>query len=162
VGILSAQNRFRPESDHASPEAGPARVRELNAADRETQFLALRPVRERLAALGGNAPPLPPRSQQGCHRVRRRLHRHAQPSRQSLGPREGVIARHRKHVRNNTGLMAAVHAARGRDLVCFCAPAPCHGEILLALANGPSLKEQMALLRGDGQLPPHEDRERTL
>lgn len=26
---------------------------------------------------------------------------------------------------------------RGKDLVCFCAPRPCHGDILLKIANSP-------------------------
>lgn len=26
---------------------------------------------------------------------------------------------------------------RGRDLVCHCAPAPCHGDVLIQLANAP-------------------------
>jgi hypothetical protein len=45
-----------------------------------------------------------------------------------------------------------------------CNRAPALPRGLAALAsrhNGLSLKEQMALLRTDGQLPPHEDRERT-
>lgn len=25
---------------------------------------------------------------------------------------------------------------RGRDLVCWCAPLPCHGDVLLQVANG--------------------------
>lgn len=28
-----------------------------------------------------------------------------------------------------------VEELRGKDLVCFCAPLPCHGDILLELAN---------------------------
>lgn len=28
-------------------------------------------------------------------------------------------------------------ALKGRNLVCFCAPKRCHGDFLLALANGP-------------------------
>jgi len=27
---------------------------------------------------------------------------------------------------------------QGKDLVCFCAPLPCHGDILLELANAPA------------------------
>jgi hypothetical protein len=26
---------------------------------------------------------------------------------------------------------------RGRDLVCYCAPLPCHGDILLEISNAP-------------------------
>jgi hypothetical protein len=28
-----------------------------------------------------------------------------------------------------------VHELRDRDLVCWCAPDPCHGDLLLRLAN---------------------------
>ena len=30
-------------------------------------------------------------------------------------------------------LMAALHELVGRDLVCWCAPLPCHGSVLLRL-----------------------------
>ena len=29
-----------------------------------------------------------------------------------------------------------VKELRGKDLVCWCAPAPCHADVLLILANG--------------------------
>lgn len=29
---------------------------------------------------------------------------------------------------------------RGRDLMCFCAPRPCHADVLLELANAPETK----------------------
>ena len=32
-------------------------------------------------------------------------------------------------------LLRALDELRGRDLVCFCAPCPCHGDLLLRLAN---------------------------
>jgi hypothetical protein len=32
--------------------------------------------------------------------------------------------------------MDALSELRGRDLVCWCAPLLCHGDVLLALANG--------------------------
>jgi hypothetical protein len=32
-------------------------------------------------------------------------------------------------------LMDALHELTGRDLVCWCAPLPCHGDVLLRLAN---------------------------
>jgi len=33
--------------------------------------------------------------------------------------------------------MAALPELRGQDLVCWCAPEACHGDILLELANAP-------------------------
>jgi hypothetical protein len=31
--------------------------------------------------------------------------------------------------------MAALRELRGKDLVCWCAPDACHGDVLLVLAN---------------------------
>jgi hypothetical protein len=44
------------------------------------------------------------------------------------GDRATVIARHEAWLRDQHHLL--------RDLVCFCAPAACHGDLLLKLANG--------------------------
>ena len=35
----------------------------------------------------------------------------------------------------NRPLIDYIHELRGRDLVCWCAPEACHGDVLLALAN---------------------------
>lgn len=51
------------------------------------------------------------------------------------GSRAEVIARHRKWLCDQPDLMASLHELRGRDLVCWCAPAPCHGDTLKELAN---------------------------
>ncbi len=51
------------------------------------------------------------------------------------GDRAQVIAKHEAWLRQQPELMAALGELRGRDLVCFCAPAPCHGDLLLRLAN---------------------------
>lgn len=32
-------------------------------------------------------------------------------------------------------LLPDIHELRGKDLVCWCAPLPCHADILLELAN---------------------------
>jgi hypothetical protein len=32
-------------------------------------------------------------------------------------------------------LMPHIHLLRGKDLVCWCAPQACHGDVLLELAN---------------------------
>jgi hypothetical protein len=50
------------------------------------------------------------------------------------GTREEVIAKYQRHL-HDSGLIYAVHELRGRDLVCWCAPEPCHGDLLLQLAN---------------------------
>jgi len=36
---------------------------------------------------------------------------------------------------NNPELLAALPELRGKDLVCWCSPLPCHADVLLELAN---------------------------
>ena len=35
-------------------------------------------------------------------------------------------------------LLAQLHTLAGRDLACWCAPCPCHCDLLMKLANGDS------------------------
>jgi hypothetical protein len=58
-----------------------------------------------------------------------------------------VIARHEAWLRTRRDLLASLDELRGKDLVCFCAPAPCHGDLLLRLANA-SRDERIAWWRG--------------
>jgi hypothetical protein len=51
------------------------------------------------------------------------------------GTRAEVIAKHRTWICDQPGLMASLPELRGRDLVCWCAPAACHGDTLKELAN---------------------------
>lgn len=51
------------------------------------------------------------------------------------GDRATVIAKHECWLRGQHHLLRALDELRGRDLVCFCAPAACHGDLLLRLAN---------------------------
>jgi hypothetical protein len=44
-----------------------------------------------------------------------------------------VIARYRDWVTQNRSLMARLPELAGRDLVCWCAPEPCHADVLLEL-----------------------------
>jgi hypothetical protein len=46
-----------------------------------------------------------------------------------------IIARHESWLRDQHHLLRAVDELRGCDLVCFCAPLACHGDLLLWLAN---------------------------
>lgn len=53
------------------------------------------------------------------------------------GDRAAVIARYRQWLVLQPALYVAVRTElRGRDLVCFCHPLPCHGDVLLEIANG--------------------------
>lgn len=52
------------------------------------------------------------------------------------GTREEVIERYRASLLADPALLArARQELRGRDLACWCAPLPCHGDVLLALVN---------------------------
>lgn len=52
------------------------------------------------------------------------------------GTREQVIQKYKDYFYSIPDLMLiARHDLRGKDLVCFCAPLPCHGDILLEYAN---------------------------
>ena len=51
------------------------------------------------------------------------------------GDRATVIAKHERWLADQHNLLRALDELRGRDLVCFCAPLPCHGDLLRRLAN---------------------------
>jgi hypothetical protein len=51
------------------------------------------------------------------------------------GTPEEVLAKYERHL-HDSGLINEIHELRGRDLACWCAPDPCHGDVLLRLANG--------------------------
>jgi hypothetical protein len=51
------------------------------------------------------------------------------------GDRAAVIAKHARWLRDQHHLLRALDELRGKDLLCFCAPAACHGDLLLRLAN---------------------------
>lgn len=48
--------------------------------------------------------------------------------------RKEAIARYEKFLLKSP-LMNDLHELRGKDLVCWCAPQACHGDVLLKLAN---------------------------
>ena len=51
------------------------------------------------------------------------------------GEREEVLAKYRAWLLKRPEPMAALPELRGKDLVCWCAPEPCHADVLLELAN---------------------------
>ncbi len=52
------------------------------------------------------------------------------------GDRAKVIELYTEWIRTQPDLLERVRRElRGKDLVCFCAPCPCHGDVLLKLAN---------------------------
>ncbi len=52
------------------------------------------------------------------------------------GTREEVIEKFTQYLFENLALVEMVkEQLRGKDLVCYCAPEACHGDVLLRLAN---------------------------
>jgi len=52
------------------------------------------------------------------------------------GSRAEVIAKYRTYLRQNPELIIEVkRELAGKDLICFCSPLPCHGDVLLEIAN---------------------------
>lgn len=51
------------------------------------------------------------------------------------GDRETVVSKFAEYILSNDCLMKQLHELKGKDLVCYCAPELCHGDILLILAN---------------------------
>lgn len=51
------------------------------------------------------------------------------------GSREDVIQQYRDFVLTDDLFMDAKEELAGKDLVCWCAPKPCHADILLEIAN---------------------------
>jgi hypothetical protein len=51
------------------------------------------------------------------------------------GTRAEVIAKYREWIMTQPRLLADLHELRGKDLICWCAPFACHGDVLRELAN---------------------------
>jgi hypothetical protein len=52
------------------------------------------------------------------------------------GKRGECVVRYEGWIEANKELQAQIKSElRGKDLVCFCKPHPCHGDILLRIAN---------------------------
>ena len=49
--------------------------------------------------------------------------------------REDSVKKFELLLLSSNKLQMDLHELRGKDLVCFCAPQPCHGDILLKYAN---------------------------
>lgn len=51
------------------------------------------------------------------------------------GSRADVIAKYRAWIVAQPALMNALDELGDRDLICWCAPLACHGDVLIELAN---------------------------
>jgi hypothetical protein len=57
------------------------------------------------------------------------------PNGKTPADHDTAVAAYERWLRLQPGLMEALHELCGLDLVCWCAPLPCHGDVLLRLAN---------------------------
>lgn len=48
---------------------------------------------------------------------------------------EDVLMAYEQHVRNSPSLISKLNTLRGQRLACFCAPRPCHGDVLIRLVE---------------------------
>lgn len=53
------------------------------------------------------------------------------------GTREEVIAKYRTYIMGSEEHMKRISELEGKILGCWCTPAPCHGDVLVDLANKP-------------------------
>lgn len=51
------------------------------------------------------------------------------------GSRKEVIEKYRQWIQTQPDLMAALPELRGKTLGCYCAPLPCHGDVLAELTD---------------------------
>lgn len=51
------------------------------------------------------------------------------------GNRAEVIRKYEEWIRTRPHLMADLHELRGKVLGCWCAPKPCHGDVLIKLVE---------------------------
>jgi Domain of unknown function (DUF4326) len=51
------------------------------------------------------------------------------------GTLEEIIAKYEADTLANPELLARLPALKGKTLACWCAPKPCHGDLLVRLAN---------------------------
>jgi hypothetical protein len=51
------------------------------------------------------------------------------------GNRQDVIEKYRAWIMMQPDLLSQVHTLKGKILGCWCAPLPCHGDVLVDLAS---------------------------
>lgn len=52
-----------------------------------------------------------------------------------VGTRTECVEKYREYILGNPSLLREVVELRGKTLGCWCSPLPCHGDILMELAN---------------------------
>jgi Domain of unknown function (DUF4326) len=58
------------------------------------------------------------------------------------GTREEVVAKFEAYILAKPRLLAQLHKLKGKRLCCWCAPKPCHGDVLARLADASSSDER--------------------
>ncbi|WP_250125520.1 DUF4326 domain-containing protein [Chroococcidiopsis sp. CCMEE 29] len=51
------------------------------------------------------------------------------------GTREEVIQKYRDYLADHPELMPEIEKCRGKILMCFCHPQPCHGDVIIQILN---------------------------
>ena len=51
------------------------------------------------------------------------------------GNREEVIEKYSEYLHNSEDLCGSLHELKHKNLVCYCSPQACHGDLLLELAT---------------------------
>jgi len=51
------------------------------------------------------------------------------------GERAQVISKYRNYLLNSPDLLKQIGELRGKDLVCYCSPNACHGDVLIELID---------------------------
>lgn len=65
------------------------------------------------------------------------------------GDREEVLRLYKRYLLTRPELIKSARKELcGKDLVCFCAPKPCHGEFLIRIANCSRIQNIGELLKG--------------
>jgi hypothetical protein len=67
-------------------------------------------------------------------RIVRKWHNPFKVRRHTREEHERAVVEHERHL-HECGLIAEVRELRGLNLVCWCKPLPCHGDLLRRLAN---------------------------
>lgn len=61
--------------------------------------------------------------------------------------RESVIRQYEDYLLSRPDLLARVKSLHGKKLMCFCAPAPCHGDVLAHYADAVALTGYLPAVR---------------
>lgn len=51
------------------------------------------------------------------------------------GSRDGVIKKYKRWILKQPELLNSLHELEGKVLGCWCAPKPCHGDVLIEIIN---------------------------